>query len=114
MKTLMIDDCSARMKIMFRTFTDMFFAENEEEGLTILKEQNIDVILMDDNLCTDRTGIDIVKDLRLSGNKARIIMFSSDDKRNDYGILAGADDKWNKKDLGKEGWKNDLLAKIEG
>jgi len=114
MKILLIDDCAAKMKSLFDDFAEMFYAIDEKEALEILDEHNIDAILMDGSLGLDLntfneiSGVDVVARLRKTGCTIKIIMFSSDDERNEKGIHAGADGVFSKRDMRSEGWQEKL------
>lgn len=110
MKILLIDDdCQMLAPCFCKLNAEMSFAESEAEGLRLLQEQTFDAILMDGHLCTERTGVDIVRSLRQSGLKTRIIMFSSRDKTNAEGIAAGANGALNKNLIYEKGWVDTLL-----
>ena len=114
MKVLLIDDDCQMMRPCFRNLNaEMFFAESEKDGLRLLQEQGFDAILMDGHLCTERTGVDIVRDLRQSGLETKIIMFSSKDETNAEGIAAGANASFNKKMIYEKGWEGNLLKLLE-
>jgi DNA-binding response OmpR family regulator len=114
MKILMIDDDCTMFRAKFSEFpAEIFFAESEREGMKILSEQSVDAILMDGNLCSERNGLDVVKTLRESGLKMRIIMFSSNDDLNAEGIAVGADSAWNKHQLYEKGWQESLLEVLK-
>lgn len=112
MKILLIDDDYEMLRPCFcKLDAEMFFAESEKEGLRLLQEQKFDAILMDGHLCTEHTGVDIVRSLRRLGLKTKIIMFSSRDKTNTEGITAGANGALNKNLLYEKGWV-DILLKL--
>lgn len=112
MKILLIDDDYEMLKSCFCELNaKMFFAGSEKEGLRLLQEQEFDAILMDGHLCSERTGVDIVRSLRQSGLKTKIIMFSSRDKTNTEGTTAGANGALNKNLLYEKGWV-DILLKL--
>lgn len=114
MKILLIDDDCRELQFCFCELdAEMFFAESEKEGMRLLQKHAFDAILMDGNLCTQRTGVDIVKSLRQSGLETKIIMFSSDDETNAEGIAAGANASFNKKLICKEGWEGNLLKLLK-
>ncbi len=115
-KVLLIDDDGQQLNTFLGELeehgVEVVYAEKEQQGIDILAQQNIDAILMDGNLCTDRDGVDVVKTLRAAGVTTKIIMFSSDEKLNAAGIAAGANGSWNKKLFREKGWLENLLATL--
>lgn len=112
MKVLLVDDDCSLLEGKFRSFpAEMLYAVNEEEANAILAKNSVEAILMDGylDLIGDLDGADVVRRLRASGVTTNIVMFSSDDTRNEDGIAAGANGSWNKKMMREEGWEDSLI-----
>lgn len=110
MKVLLIDDDYPLVDWMFGDVSaEFFFAENEEEAMSLISENDFDAILMDGNL-QEAHGHEVVSRMREKGIMTKIVMFSSEDEQNDLGIKAGANAVLNKKDFHKY-FKNDELNK---
>ena len=114
MKVLLIDDDYLLVDHVFETISaEFFFAENEEEAMSLISENDFDIILMDGNL-REAHGHEVVSRIREAGIMTKIVMFSSEDKQNDLGIKAGANAVLNKKDFYKYHENDELEAKLLG
>lgn len=64
-------------------------ATSGEAGINILKNKTIYLVLIDGNLINEQ-GYQVVQEIRESGNKVYLCMFSSDIKQNELGLSSGA------------------------
>lgn len=119
LNVLVIDDDPCFMPLLFQNYgtsSDFVFATTETEMEEQLKRQKSDVILMDGSLLGWRRGLsegaDVVRMLRSRGLTTAIIMFSGEDKRNEAGMMAGANAVWSKDNLYEKEVKITLLATI--
>lgn len=112
MKVMLIDDDYPLVEWMFEDVSvEFYFAENEEEAMLLISENDFDVILMDGNL-REAHGHEVVSRMRKDGIMTKIIMFSSEDEQNNLGIKAGANDVLNKKDFYKYCENDELEEKL--
>lgn len=118
LNVLVIDDDPCFMPFLYQNYeasAEFVFATTEEEMWQGLEEKP-DVILMDGSLLGWRRGLgegaDVVRMLRSRGLATLIIMFSGEDKKNEAGMMAGADAVWNKDNLCKKDLKGTLLTTI--
>lgn len=71
------------------------YALSGDEGIAILKQQSVDVVLMDGHLI-DEYGSEVIARMRAKGINTPVIMFSSNEQQNRAGIEAGAEFSCNK------------------
>lgn len=106
MKILYIDD-TPNIPTMYQWSewaglpVEWLFSITPEEGLATLAQEKIGLILMDGHLVTT-TGDRVVQEIRTSGNKIPISMFSADEAMNIRGQSAGAEFSVNKKKFMEE------------
>lgn len=116
---LVIDDDPCFMPFLYQNYeasAEFVFATTETEMEEQLKKQRFDAILMDGSLLGWRRGLsegaDVVRMLRSRDLTTAIIMFSGEDKRNEAGMMAGADAVWSKDNLYEKGVSGTLLMTI--
>lgn len=102
---LIIDDDPCFMPFLYQNYeasAEFAFATTEMEMEEHLK-QEFHAILMDGSLLGWRReigeGANVVRLLRSRDLTTPIIMFSSEDKKNEAGMLAGANAVWSKDNL---------------
>jgi len=103
---LVIDDCAEGMIGFMDTwgywanlsFIEWKFATAGDEGLDILVDQKIDLVLMDGHLINEY-GHEVVKKIRTKEIAVPVCMFSSDEEQNIKGLSVGAEYAVNKNDF---------------
>lgn len=118
LNVLVIDDDPCFMPFLYQNYeasAEFVFATTETEMEERLR-QKFDAILMDGSLLGWRRGLsegaDVVRMLRSRGLTTPIIMFSGEDKKNEAGMMAGADAVWSKDNLYKKEIRMTLVATI--
>ncbi len=97
MRVLIVEDevkITQALKFLFsKQKIDVDIANDGEEGLLLSKKDIYDVIVLDIML-PGVNGIDILKNIRNSGNKTPVIMLTAKDTVDDkvFGLETGADD----------------------
>ena len=115
---LVIDDDPCFMPFLYQNYeaqVDFVFATTEMEMEQHLL-QGFDAILMDGSLLGWRKevaeGPNIVRTLRSRGLSTPVIMFSKEDKKNEAGMMAGANAVWSKDNLYEKDKCGTLLTTI--
>lgn len=118
LNVLVVDDDPCFMPFLYQRYeasAEFVFATTETEMEERLR-QKFDAILMDGSLLGWRRGLsegaDVVRMLRSRGLTTPIIMFSGEDKKNEAGMMAGADAVWSKDNLYKKEIRMTLVATI--
>lgn len=85
LKILLIDDDPVEFRLIERMLKDCYskpfslrFAQTLEKGITILKTQKTDIVLLDDKLNHGRTAQDSVPAIKEISNDVPLILISSD------------------------------------
>ena len=107
MNILMIDDDSPLYLGILDTWCrgtgiNWEYATNGRDGLKMLAEKPIGLVLMDGNLMDGEYGHDVVCAIRAAGISVPVCMFSSDEKQCALGMEAGAEYAVNKNVFIKE------------
>ena len=114
MKVLVADDSGIMRKIIIRSLnsvgvTDIVEAANGQEAIDKYKETPVDLILTDWNM-PEKSGLDVVVEIRATGSKVPIIMLTTEAQRGQVivAIQAGVNDY-----LTKPFEADDLRAKLD-
>lgn len=116
-RVLLIDDDSIMLlEKYFNSMTSITLVAptDYKEAIMMAKHEQFDAILMDGSFgdYTMDNGPGVVRSLRTLKISTRIVMFSSSFFSNMAGVNNGADDIWNKDQLGSPNWKESLFKKI--
>ncbi|MBP6881283.1 MAG: response regulator [Candidatus Pacebacteria bacterium] len=102
MNVLIIDDCALEMRPMMEMWKDEIhlpitwkYAESSAEGMRLIEQEPIGLILMDGHLIGEY-GHEVVAKIRAQGITIPICMFSSSVEQNTLGEQAGAEYSVNK------------------
>ncbi len=114
MKVLVADDSGIMRKIIIRSLnsvgvTDTVEAANGQEAIDFFKADQFDLVLTDWNM-PEKTGLDVVTELRGSGSQVPIIMVTTEAQKGQVvaAIQAGVTDY-----LTKPFEAEDLRAKLD-
>lgn len=114
MKVLVADDSGVMRKIIIRSLnsvgvSDTVEAANGQEAIDFFKADSFDLVLTDWNM-PEKTGLEVVQELRGSGSKVPIIMVTTEAQKGQVvaAIQAGVTDY-----LTKPFEAEDLRAKLD-
>ncbi len=114
MKVLVADDSGVMRKIIIRSLnsvgvTDTVEAANGQEAIDFFKSDAFDLVLTDWNM-PEKTGLDVVTELRAAGSQVPIIMVTTEAQKGQVvaAIQAGVTDY-----LTKPFEAEDLRAKLD-